>query len=235
MPVPPARTRPAQVRVYVACSLDGFIAGPDHDLTWLPGADGANTDGASTDAERGATPEPHADSPSSVRDIAAPSHAAATAGDATAPAGAVGFEQFLGDVGALLMGRGTYDVVAGFGDAWAYGDRPVLVATHRELESPRAQVRRVSGDIRDLVEAALTAAAGRDVYIDGGNLIRQALDAELIDDLILTLVPVVLGAGHALFAGSKQRHTMEFLGHHSFEGGMVQLRARPRRHAAQGP
>ncbi len=234
MPIPP---RPAQVRVYVACSLDGFIAGPDHDLSWLPGADGATTDAANTDAERSATPERRTDSPSSLRDIAAPSHAVSTAADATAAphAGAVGFEQFLGDVGALLMGRDTYDVVAGFGDAWAYGDRPVLVATHRELESPRAQVRRVSGDIRDLVRAALSAAAGKDVYIDGGNLIRQALDAELIDDLIVTLVPVVLGAGHALFAGSKRRHTMEFLGHRSFEGGMVQLHARPLRHAAQVP
>ncbi|HMR75287.1 MAG TPA: dihydrofolate reductase family protein [Polyangiaceae bacterium] len=234
MPIPP---RPAQVRVYVACSLDGFIAGPDHDLSWLPGADGANTDAANTGAEGSATPEPHAGSASSVRDIEAPPHAVATPADAAAtpPAGAVGFEQFLGDVGALLMGRGTYDVVAGFGDAWAYGDRPVLVATHRELESPRAQVRRVSGDIRDLVGAALTAAAGKDVYIDGGNLIRQALDAELIDDVIVTLVPVVLGAGHALFAGSKRRHTMEFLGHHSFEGGMVQLHARPRRRAPQAP
>jgi dihydrofolate reductase len=188
-----------EVRVYIACSLDGFIAGPNDDLSWLPGAD----------------PEASGDPPTD--------DAPATGGDD----GAVGFEDFLGEVGALLMGRRTYDMVAGFGGAWPYGERPVLVATHRPLDPPRPEVRAVEGEIATLVAAAREAAGGKDVYLDGGHLARQALDAGLVDDLILTLVPVVLGAGHPLFAGVRQRHTLEFVAQHDFGGGMVQLHYRP--------
>jgi dihydrofolate reductase len=188
--------RPAQVRVYIACSLDGFIAGPGDDLSWLPGADPA----ASSPPEG---PSPPADP------------------------GALGFDQFMANVGALLMGRRTYDVVAGFGGSWPYGGRPVLVSTRRPLQPVVPAVRSVVGPIAELIGEARAAAAGKDVYIDGGALIRQALDAGLIDHLIVTVVPVVLGEGVPLFAGASRRCPLEFTGHYRFGGGMVQLHARP--------
>ena len=192
-------TATARVRVYIACSFDGFIAGPGDDLSWLPGA---GTESAINDST----------SASALTDR---------------ESGAVGFEEFLGDVGALLMGRRTYDVAASFEGVWPYGDRPVLVATHRPLEPPRSHVRTISGDIATMVSSAREAAGGKDVYIDGGDLIRQAMDASLIDEIIVTMVPVLLGKGHALFAGVEKRHPLEFVGHHSFGGGMVQLHCRP--------
>ena len=137
------------------------------------------------------------------------------------------FEEFMSDVGALLMGRRTYDAVAAFGGDWPYGERPVLVATHRPLDPSPPGVRAVAGDISTMVAAAREAAADKDVYLDGGNLIRQAMDAGLVDDLIVTIVPVLLGEGHALFAGVTKRHSLEFLEHHGFGGSMVQLRCRP--------
>ena len=177
-----------RVRVYIACSVDGFIAGPGNDLSWLPqGPD----------------------------DLTGP----------TDPR-AVQYEAFMADVGAMLMGRGTYDVVAGFDGPWPYGDTPVVVATSRPLDPLAPTVHAASGDITRLVGRARELAAGRDVYLDGGNLIRQALDAELVDELIITMVPVVLGAGHALFAGVDGRHTLTFDAHYDM-GGMVQLVARP--------
>src|SRR5690606_11464008 len=87
----------------------------------------------------------------------------------------------------------------------------------------------VSGSIEALVEQALDAAAGKDVYVDGGDLIRQAAEAGLIDDLTITLAPIALGAGHPLFAGMTTRYPLEILSHHTFDGGMVQIRARPAR------
>ena len=183
----------SQLRVYIACSLDGFIAGANDDLSWLPGADGSPVGGPARDP------------------------------------GAVGYEEFMADVGALLMGRRTYDVVSGFPGAWPYGQRPVLVASHRPLASMKGKSVGVAGDIHELIQTAKVAAGEKDVYIDGGDLIRQALDAELVDDLIVTLVPVVLGAGQPLFAGVRKRHRFEFSGHYNFEGGLVQLRARPLR------
>lgn len=190
-----------KIRVYVACSLDGFIAGPGDDLSWLPGS-GTETAGELSEEV-----------------------SVGPGGDGEA----VSFEDFIGEVGALLMGRGTYDVVAGFEGEWPYGDRPVLVATHRPLEPATPDVRPVDGDIATLVAAAREAAGGRDVYVDGGELIRQAMDAGLVEDLILTVAPVVIGEGHPLFAGVKRRHPLEFVGHHEFGGGMVQLRYRPAR------
>ncbi|MCA9644209.1 MAG: dihydrofolate reductase, partial [Myxococcales bacterium] len=183
-------------RVYIACSLDGFIAGADDDLSWLPGVESE---------PGGLPPEPESAS------------------------GALGFEQFLGELGAVLMGRRTYEVVEGFGGEWPYGELPMLIATSRELVTQRPQVTGAAGDIQTLVKQALELAGGKDVYIDGGNLIRQALDAKLIDDLVVTLAPIVLGSGIPLFAGVSARHGFETLGHYPFPGGMVQWHLRPRR------
>lgn len=181
-----------RVRVYIATSLDGFIAGPDDDLSWLHGPTAAN---------RGGDTDP----------------------------GALTFEAFMADVGAVLMGRGTFEVVRRM-DWWGYGDRPLLVATHRPLgDGVHDTVRAVSGPVRAIVEDARTAANGQDVYIDGGNLIRQAAEADLIDDLTITIAPIALGGGHALFAGMTRRYPLDVTAHHTFDGGMVQIRARPQR------
>ena len=184
-----------RVRVYIASSLDGFIAGPEDDLSWLMGPDAANP-GGETDP------------------------------------GALTYETFFADVGAVLMGRGTFDVVERLGEGGHYKDRPVLVATHRDLgEGVGETIRAVSGPIAKLVEEAKSAAGGKDVYIDGGDLIRQAVEADLIDELTITLAPIALGQGHPLFAGLAARYPLEILEHHTFAGGMVQIRARPRSRA----
>lgn len=179
-----------RVRVYIASSLDGFIAGPEDDLSWLTGPDAVNP-GGGTDP------------------------------------GALTFDGFISEVGAVLMGRGTFDVVRGL-DWWGYGERPVLVATHRALDpGARGKVRAVSGTIREMVTLAKDVAGGKDVYIDGGALIRQAVDADLVDEITVTLAPIALGAGHPLFAGIRKPYPIRIIGHHTFEGGMVQLRAIP--------
>jgi dihydrofolate reductase len=174
---------PGRVRVFIATSVDGFIAGPDDDLSWLP--------------------QPSGDPPPDY-----------------------GYGAFIAEVGALLMGRNTYDVVAGFDGPWPYGERPMLVATHRELNPATPAVRAVAGDIDDLVARGLEAARGKDLYVDGGVMIRAALDAGLIDDLILTIVPVILGAGTPLFIGLA-RTDLELVGSEELDDGLVQLRYRP--------
>lgn len=170
----------SRVRAFLAMSLDGFIAGPGDDLTWLP-----------HDAEPGP--------------------------------GALDLASFLQDVGAMLMGRRTYDVVAGF-DWWGYGDIPILVPTHRALESARDSVRPVAGPISELVDRAMELADGRDVYVDGGAVVRQVLAANLLDELIVTVVPVVLGGGVPLFGPGTEPARLTFAPPTVY-GSMVQLRA----------
>jgi dihydrofolate reductase len=172
-----------RVRVFIATSLDGFIAGPGGDLSWLP--------------------EPSGDSVSDDH----------------------GYAAFMADIGAMLMGRATYDTVLGFGIEWPY-KVPVLVASSRPFAPAHASVRGVAGDIASLIEQARATAGERDVYLDGGSLIRQASDAGLIDDLIITIVPVILGAGAPLFAGVEQRRRFELTNHQAFDNGLVQLRYR---------
>jgi dihydrofolate reductase len=185
-----------RVRVFIATSIDGFIAGPDDDLSWLDGAD----------------PDPGQDQ-----------------GVTHSEPGALDYETLIGEIGALLMGRRTYDVVRGFDVPWPYGERPVLVATNRPLDSdPPATVRPVEGSIAELIGAAKEAAGGRDVYLDGGVLIRQAAEANLIDELTITIAPIALGAGHPLFAGLRERYPLEIVSHHTSPGGMLQIRARPK-------
>lgn len=171
---------PGSVRVFIACSLDGFIAGPDDDLSWLPRASG----------------DDH------------------------------GFGAFLEGISALLMGRATYRVVEGFGGEWPFGERPVFVATTRPLEPAAPTVRAVSGPPSELL-AAVREVTGGDVYLDGGNLIRQFLDEGLVDQLIVTIVPVVLGDGAPLFAGTRKRRTLGLVGVRESSGGLVQLEYRP--------
>jgi len=148
--------------------------------------------------------------------------------DSALPEGVLGFEAFMAEVGAMVMGRRTYDVVARM-DRWFYGDVPVLVATHRPLAPKVATVRAVAGSIDVLLDEALSVAAGRDVYVDGGATVRAALDAGRIDEMVLTVIPILLGQGIPLFAGLASRRKLEILSHHDYSGGAVQLRVRPAR------
>lgn len=180
----------SQVRVYMACSLDGCIAGPNDDLGFL-----------------------HAPGPEDA---------------GPADPDALGFEAFMAQVGAMLMGRRTFDIVQGMG-VWPYGETPVLVATHRPLRDAPPTVRAVSGTTAEVVAAAREAAGDKDVYVDGGDLVRKAMAAGLVDELCLTMVPVIVGAGGVrLFDGLDATIPMRVVSHNTFEQGMVQLTMRPR-------
>jgi dihydrofolate reductase len=139
------------------------------------------------------------------------------------------FGPFFAQIGAVLMGRRSYDVVTELAGPWPYGDTPLLVATHRALVPRRASVRAAQGTIGELVEQARQTAGERDVYVDGGNLIRAALDAGLIDEITVTVVPMVLGRGVALFAGATRRHPLQLISQRSVGRAAVELRYRTRR------
>jgi len=174
------------IRVFIACSLDGFIAGPGDDLSWLP------------------QPTPGED---------------------------YGYAAHMQQTAALLLGRRTYDVASRF-TPWPYGDTPVFVATNRLLELAAPTVFGISGDPAELLRAVeyqlgkLEIGPEGGIYLDGGAVIRQFLDAGLIDQLTVSVIPVVLGAGTPLFAGAAARHRLELESTEAFANGLVQLRYR---------
>jgi dihydrofolate reductase len=85
----------------------------------------------------------------------------------------------------------------------------------------------VEGPIEALIAQARVAAGDKDVYVDGGDVIRQALDAGLVDELTVSIVPIVLGRGAPLFAGAKRRHPLVLV-KHEVAAELVQLTYRCR-------
>ncbi|WP_291519506.1 dihydrofolate reductase family protein [Acidovorax sp.] len=113
------------------------------------------------------------------------------------------FPAFIRDVGALAMGSHTYEWMLKHaidaGQPWPYAV-PAWVFSSRSLRRiPGADVRLVRGDVRPVHTAMLEAAAGRNVWIvGGGDLAGQFHDAGLLDELIVQIAPVTLGAGTPL-------------------------------------
>jgi dihydrofolate reductase len=116
-------------------------------------------------------------------------------------AGALNYNAFYGGVGALAMGSTTYEWILDHerDSAWPY-DVPSWVFTHRELrEVPGAQVTFTSGDVGAVHAELLDAAGDRNVWVvGGGDLAGQFADAGLLDEVIVYLAPVTLGAGAPL-------------------------------------
>lgn len=172
-------------------SLDGRIAGPDHELDWLS-------------AHRSPAPSV----PRTHDEF-------------------VTYDDFIRDVGVILMGRGTFDVVAGFGQ-WPYGQTPVVVATNRSLDEVPPTVTTASGQPQELLASALQRAEGGDVYVDGGQLVSSLLEAGLLDELITTILPTVRGPGIGLFDSVRGPVDLALTKVATDPGGLVQLTWEPR-------
>jgi dihydrofolate reductase len=143
---------------YAALSLDGRIAGPDHDLSFLQ------------TLERG----PEAD-----------------------------YESFYEGVDSLVMGAGTWEFVVQHG-SWAYAGKPTWVVTHAAELAPlegAESVERFAGDVPELLRLIGERGLERTWLVGGGDLAGQFLAADLLDELILTVAPTLVGRGPALADG----------------------------------
>ena len=112
------------------------------------------------------------------------------------------YERFYVGVGALVMGAKTYEFI--LDQSWAYGDMPTWVLTSRDLPAvaDAGGLRFASGSVAAIHDEVTAAAGDRDLWVvGGGNVASQYLDADLLDVVRVTIVPVVLGAGLPLFAG----------------------------------
>lgn len=134
-------------------------------------------------------------------------------------------DAYLEGIGALVMGSATYEFILGEGSSWPYADRPTWVLTTRDLPiAEGADIRFHNGPIEDVHAEMLAAAAGRDLWVVGGGPVAtQLVEKGLLDDLLVTIVPVILGAGKALFENPIDR-PMTLRGTRVFDNGMVELR-----------
>ncbi|GAB7036500.1 MULTISPECIES: dihydrofolate reductase family protein [Catenuloplanes] len=138
-------------------------------------------------------------------------------------AGDMGFGAFLDSVDAVVMGRNTYRQAVSFGEEnWPYGDRHVgvLSTTLADDADPRVTVYR---DLDGLV-ADLDARGLRHVYPDGGRLIQSLLRAGRVDAFIISIAPVLIGAGHRLFGELPTDVPLRLDSATDVGGGFAQLR-----------
>lgn len=138
-----------------------------------------------------------------------------------------GYGAFFASVDALLMGRATFDTVAGF-TSWPYGATPVTVLS-RTLGAGDARLRdrptvAVHGGPPQAALVDLGRAGARHVYVDGGRLVHACLAAGLLDALTVTVVPILLGGGRRLFGPLPGDVRLELRGERAGADGLVQLR-----------
>ena len=115
-------------------------------------------------------------------------------------------------VGAVVGGRATYEAAGHWGDENPWG-LPFFIVTHRPEEEPEGGAFTFVSGVEEAVERAMDAAGGKDVHVMGGaDVIRQALEAGLVDELTIIVAPVVLGGGKRLFDGFTRSLELEHLG-----------------------
>jgi dihydrofolate reductase len=137
------------------------------------------------------------------------------------------YDEFYAGVGALVMGSSTYEWVLDHVDEWPYPDRPTWVLSSRDLPAPKgdADVRIGAADVAELHGELAEAAGGKNLWVVGGGPVAtQFADAGLLDDVIVTVVPVVLSSGKQLFERPLPAGPMKLVRAQPTPTGMVELR-----------
>ena len=115
-------------------------------------------------------------------------------------------------IGAVVAGRWTYEAARHWGDENPWG-LPVFIVTHRPEEEPEGGAFTFVSGVEAAVERAREAAGDKDVHVMGGaDILRQALEAGLVDELTIIVAPLVLGGGKRLFEGFSHSLELEQLG-----------------------
>ena len=170
-----------KVLVYIAMSLDGYIARKDHSLDWL--------DQMSVEGED------------------------------------YGYEDFIKGVDTVIMGRKTFDTVKEITGEPPHKDLRTYVITS-ETRPAEGNVIFYKDSFIDLVQT-LKSNPGKDIFCDGGaNIIHQLLNNRLIDEMIVSIIPISLGSGIRLFSGGTPELHLELVSTKNFGSGLVQIHYR---------
>jgi dihydrofolate reductase len=133
-----------------------------------------------------------------------------------------GYHSFMNRIDALVMGRRTFEVVLGFGE-WPYS-KPVFVLSNSIKEVPvhlRGKAELLNGSLKEVLNT-LHRKGFKRLYIDGGQTVQAFLNEDLIDELIITRLPVVLGDGVPLFGMLKDMLWFEHKSTRVYSGHLVQ-------------
>lgn len=167
-----------KISLYIAASLDGYIARPNGNIEWLVNF-----------------PNPDKND--------------------------FGYTAFIKEVETTLMGGTTFRQIADF-EEWPYPDKENFVFTRKE-GSERTLVKFVTSDMVEFAKDLKAKEGGLIWLIGGGKINTIFMQNDLVDEIVLTVVPIVLGDGIPLFAKGEISKTMKLQKTEAFENGMVQL------------
>jgi dihydrofolate reductase len=132
-----------------------------------------------------------------------------------------GYAEFIASVDTILIGRNTFEVVLKL-PSWPYGDKRVVVLSHRPLQLSKitGRVEQMSGEPAEIAQR-LAASGAEHVYVDGGITVQEFLRAGQVHDLTITRVPVVIGEGIPLFGRVAKDIKLRHVGTRQYNSGMV--------------
>jgi dihydrofolate reductase len=133
-----------------------------------------------------------------------------------------GYNEFIAGVDALVIGRNTFETVLAF-DPWPYGNKRVVVLSSRPIDLSAAlgaSVEQMDGPPSQIV-AQLAASGAHHLYVDGGITIQRFLRAGLIERLIVTRVPVLIGEGIPLFGSLPRDVRLKHIATQHYPSGLV--------------
>ena len=137
----------------------------------------------------------------------------------TNPPEDTGYDAFFASVDVLIMGRRTYDVVIAF-PSWPYEGKRLIVLTSRPVQPQHGESFH-NGPLAVLLDQ-LGAEGVRHVYLDGAATVRQALIVGVVDELTLSWVPIIIGAGIPLFDNTLPDIRLQLIANRAFPSGLLQ-------------
>lgn len=170
-----------KVILYIATSLDGYIAKPNDDLGFLSIVEQEGQD--------------------------------------------YGYADFIKTVDTVIVGRKTYDKVLSMGFEFPHADKDAYIIT-RTSKPNIGSVKFYTGELKSLVER-LKAEPGKNIYCDGGaEIVQELLKDNLIDEFIISVIPILVGNGTKLFKDGRPEQKLELVSVKAFEKGLVQVHYR---------
>jgi dihydrofolate reductase len=167
-----------KVILYIATSLDGYIAKPNDDLSFLAIVEQDGQD--------------------------------------------YGYADFVKSVDTVIVGRKTYDKVISMGIDFPHTDKDTYIFT-RTPGPNVGSVKFYTGDLKELVDR-LKSEKGKNIFCDGGaELVHELLKNDLIDEFIISVIPVLVGSGTKLFKDGRPEQKLELISTKQFEKGLTQL------------
>ncbi|MBI5325141.1 MAG: dihydrofolate reductase [Ignavibacteriae bacterium] len=167
-----------KVIVYIAVSIDGYIAKKDGDISWLSIVEKEGED--------------------------------------------YGYSDFIKTIDTVIMGRKTYDKVLSMVENFPHKDKKCYIITHTK-KPHQDNLEFYTGDLKELV-SNLKSEKGNNIFIDGGSeIINYLMKCNLIDEFVISILPILLGDGIKLFKEGNPDDLYELLNVNTFDTGLVQL------------